>query len=286
VWSIHGRAAGVLATLLVPSVSLALQQSRAPRTGIIQGTELVVVSTDQGLDVPTQVDAGLVNIRLFNRGKALHSVILVKVDRLDRLASIAEFLRNNDWNVSWLKAMGGPGRITPGGISSAIVAVEPGRYLLADLGDGPPQGRLTRSNDFLRELSVVKGPGPAVVPTLPPTELTISMTNWAFHVTGALYAGRRTIRVANESPLDHNLWVVRLLPGRSAQDVMQWLAQPKAAMPFEPAGGTTAVGAGRAINVPLDLLPGEYVLICGLLNPLSQKTHAAHGMFKLLTVTH
>jgi hypothetical protein len=261
------------------------QQPRRPRAGLIQGTEVVVVATDQGLEAPDQADAGLLNLRLFNRGRQLHSLILLKVDRLDRIASIAETLRNNDWNLTWLKALGGPGRVGPGGMSSGIVVVEPGRYVLADLGDGPPQGRLTRSDVFLKELAVLKPTGSERAIQLPETEVTLSMTGWSFNLSGPLYAGRRTVNVVNNSPLDHNMWLVRLAPGRTTTDALRWLDRPHGVPPFEALGGTTAIAPGRAINVTFDLLPGDYTLICGLLNPLSKRTHADHGMVKQLTVT-
>ncbi|MFN8583381.1 MAG: hypothetical protein U0163_20700 [Gemmatimonadaceae bacterium] len=53
---------------------------RAPRGGGIPGNELVVVATDFAFQAPPQVDAGLVNIRLFNRGTEMHHVLVIKVD--------------------------------------------------------------------------------------------------------------------------------------------------------------------------------------------------------------
>lgn len=257
-------------------------QPRPVRAGPIQGDELVVIATDDSLDSPEQVEAGLVNIRLFNRGKRLHSVLLIKVERLERLQTIADLLRTNDWNVTWIRPLGGPERVVPGGMSTAIMRLEPGRYILADLGDGIGQGRLAIDFAMLKELSVL---GPERRMPLPPTELSVVLTEWAITLTAPLAAGRRTVRVENMGRTEHNVWVVRLLPGHTMGEARQWVERPTGSLPFEAVGGTTTLAPGRNLNLTLDLLPGEYALICGLWNPLSKKTHSAHGMFKQVTVT-
>jgi hypothetical protein len=208
----------------------------------------------------------------------------VKIDRIERLGTIAEYLRSDHWNVPWMTPLGGP-EATSGGLSSTIAMVEPGRYILVGLRDSPTLPRLNVDEGWIRELSVIKPlvNGPRV---LPPTELAVNLTEWGLRLTGPLHAGRRTLRVTNGGKFEHNFWVLRLLPGHTLQEAMRFADSRRGTPPFEAMGGTSTLGAGRSVNVTLDLLPGEYALICTMFNPLSRKSHADHGMVIQVTVTN
>ena len=273
---------------LVTAPPLIAQQAppRRPRTGQIPGSEFVVVATDHAFQAPEQVDAGLVNVRLFNRGKEMHHVLVIKVDRLYGLSQISEYLRNNDWNVPWMTPMGGPEAVGPGGVASAIMVLEPGRYVLACVVASPATHRQHFMDGMIRELSVVKPPGTPAPAQLPPAEISLRMFEWNFSLDGPLFAGRRTIRVENAGKFEHQVWMVRLLPGRTIEQAIAWAETPRGPAPFDPVGGTTGLASGRAVNISVDLMPGEYALLCTLFNPLSRKTHSAHGMVKAIRVVN
>lgn len=278
----------ILLLTLAAASSIAAQQPRprTPRTGQIPGSEFVVVATDHEFEAPDQVDAGLVNIRLFNRGREMHHVVVIKVDRLDRLSQISEYLKSNDWNVPWLTPMGGPEAVSPGGVSSAIMVLQPGRYVLACVVSSPTTHRQHFMDGMIRELAVVKPHGVVAAAQLPATEISLKLYEWNFTLDGPLFAGRRTIRVENVGRFEHHVWMVRLLPRRSVEEAMKWAERPDGPAPFEPVGGTTGLAPGRSVNVSVDLIPGEYALLCTLFNPLSRKTHSAHGMVMPLRIVN
>ncbi|HEX4935649.1 MAG TPA: hypothetical protein VFV33_20855 [Gemmatimonadaceae bacterium] len=254
------------------------------RAGGIQGSELVIVVNDKGFEAPEQVDAGLVNIRLFNRSSAQQHFSVLKVDRLDRLAQISDYLRSGDWNVPWINRMGGPESTPSGGVSSVSMVLEPGRYVIAQLPVNPnPGGPLILSE--VRELSVTRRPGASALPALPGAEVTLKMFEWNYTLEGPLNAGRRTIRVDNTGQFEHHVWIVRLLPGKTLAEAVKWAEKPVGAPPFEGVGGTTNMARGRSVNVTVDLLPGEYALLCVSYNPLSKRLHSQHGMIKAIRVT-
>ncbi|MGQ0647660.1 MAG: hypothetical protein ACT4P7_08805 [Gemmatimonadaceae bacterium] len=259
---------------------------RAPRIGQIPGNEFVVIATDHSFEAPEHVDAGLVNVRLFNRGKELHHLVVIKVDRLDRVSQISEYLRDNDRNVPWMTPLGGPESVGPGGVSSAIMALEPGRYVLVCMVVSPTTRRQHFMDGMIRELSVVKPPGTTVPARLPETEISLKLFEWDFTLGGPLFAGRRTIRVENVGKFEHHVWFVRLLPGTSFEQAVSWAESSMGPTPFEPVGGTTWLEPGRSVNVTVDLIPGDYALICTLANPLSRKPHSAHGMARSLRVVN
>jgi hypothetical protein len=278
--------ASCLVALAVPVLAAQQAQPRAARTGSTSGTELVIIATDHAFQAPDQVDAGLVNVRLFNRGKEMHHVIVIKVDRLDRISQLSDYLRKNDWNVPWMTPMGGPEAVVSGGVSSATMVLEPGRYILACVVSSPTTHRQHFMDGMIRELSVVKPPGGPVAARLPAAEVTLKMYEWNFDLDGPLFAGRRTIRVENTGKFEHQVWLVRLLPGKSVEQAMRWAEYPEGPAPFDPVGGTTGLGPGRSVNLSVDLMAGDYALLCTLFNPLSKKTHSAHGMVKPIRVVN
>lgn len=249
-----------------------------------QGTELVIVVTDRGLEVPSQVDEGLVNVRLFNRSSGSQHISVLKVDRLDRLPAIVDYLKSGDWNVPWINRMGGPESTPPGGVSSVSMILEPGRYVIAQLPITPtPAGPLVLRD--VEELAVLRQPpGPGVVTSLPPAAATITLYEWNFNITGPLNAGRRTIRVENTGQFEHQVWIVRLAPGKGLEQAVKWAEHPSGPPPFEGIGGTTNVARGHSVNVTVDLLEGDYALLCVTYNPLSKRLHSQHGMVKAFHV--
>jgi hypothetical protein len=162
--------------------------------------------------------------------------------------------------------------------------LEPGRYVLACIVASPTSHRQHFMDGMIRELAVLKPPTSQVATSLPAAEATLRMFEWNFTLVGPLHAGRRTIRVENVGTFEHHAWFVRLFRGRTIQEAVRWAENPTGPAPFEPVGGTTGLGASRSVNVTLDLSPGEYAILCTLFNPLSKKTHSAHGMFLPLTI--
>lgn len=259
---------------------------RPLRAGPIPGSEMVIESTDTGCEAPDQVDAGLVNVRLFNRGGTLRHVEFIRRDRITPLAEVRDLVLTNDRNVPWLRALGGPAPASPGGVSSATLVLERGNYVLSCVFAGTPSLRQPFPDGIVKELTVTAGVGPLRPVTLPAAELAMRLFEWNFTVDGPLFAGRRTIKVENAGRLEHNVWIVRLLPGRTPEQAASWVSEPRGAPPFEAVGGTTELEADQSINITVDFLPGEYVLLCTLYNPLSRRSHVGHGMMKVVRVVN
>jgi hypothetical protein len=134
----------------------------------------------------------------------------------------------------------------------------------------------------VEELSVV---GQSEGATLPDAAVKLTMFEWNFTLEGPLNAGRRTIRVENKGQFEHQVSIVRLLPGRGIDQAVKWAENPSGPPPFEGVGGTTNLARERSVNLTVDLLPGDYVLLCTTYNPLSKQLHSHHGMIKQIRVT-
>jgi hypothetical protein len=171
-------------------------------------------------------------------------------------------------------------------VSTATLLLERGNYVISCVFAGTPSLRQPFPDGSIHELTVTAGPGPTRNPGLPAAELSMRLFEWNFALDGPLFAGRRTIRVENPGRIEHNVWIVRLNAGRSAAEAAAWVTEPRGAAPFEAVGGSTALEENGAVNITVDLRPGEYVFLCTLYNPLSRRTHVGHGMMKVVRVVH
>ena len=249
-----------------------------------RGSELVVVATDFRFEAPEQVDAGLVHLRLVNRGREPHHILVMKVNRLARLSEIEDVLRSNDWSPPWIQALGGPESVLPGATSSASMVLEPGRYVIACVVASPSSHRRHFMEGMIQELAVVS-PGRSWYRTpLPAAEVTVRLNEWNYEVSGPILPGRRTIRIVNMGKREHQMAFVRLLPGKTAAEAMRWVETPAGPAPFEVAGGTTGLSPTESVNVEADFLPGEYLLLCTLYDPLGRKSHLQMGMVKRIVI--
>ena len=89
---------------------------------------------------------------------------------------------------------------------------------------------------------------------------------------------------------------MKLVPGRTIEDVRAWLNPERARRPGERdepppplesigslTGGVAAMGPGVTAYFDADLTPGEYMLICMTTAP-DGRSHIEHGMIQPLSI--
>ena len=106
----------------------------------------------------------------------------------------------------------------------------------------------------------------------------------SYEISPALSAGRRTLRLDNAAAQPHVVIVVRLSPGKSAAEMVAWIANMQGPPPGAPIGGTTLLSQGASNDVTADFAPGEYALICMAPDAKDGKPHVMHGMVRQITV--
>ena len=98
------------------------------------------------------------------------------------------------------------------------------------------------------------------------------------------------MRVLNQGPQIHEWLLFKLMPGKSPDDLMTFVASmegggpPSGPPPFALAGGGQAISVGREEYVELDLEAGEYLAICLVPDNNTGAPHAALGMVAPFTV--
>ena len=264
-----------LSVLLPPAVMLsALSGATAPTTS---PTEIVVTATDFSFDVPERVEAGLVTIRLVNRGETMHHAQLLRLDDGHTVADLRAALAAGD-DPAWAKPMGGPNVILPGMEARASVVLRAGGYAwVCWLG----AGESSHVAQGMVHGMTVEGAGGGELPR--PTAL-VRLSDYDFAIDPPLSAGNHVIRVRNTASQPHELVLVRLQPGRTAEDLLAWLETEEGPPPGMPIGGVVGLAQGEANNIEVTLEPGAYALLCFVPDRTDGRPHVMHGMAKTIMV--
>lgn len=118
-----------------------------------------------------------------------------------------------------------------------------------------------------------------------PKVVTVHAKDFSYDGPSEIPAGMTTFNLINDGPSLHQLEIIRLDSGRTMQDLERELAMP--ALPPTWAvweGGPNASDPGKGSNATLNLVPGNYVMIC-MVNVPDGIPHFAKGMIKPFTVT-
>ena len=79
--------------------------------------------------------------------------------------------------------------------------------------------------------------------------------------------------------------MVKLIDGKTEDDVLAWDTAPSGPPPFMFVGGLNGLSAGETGYMTLDLEAGTYVAVCHIPDPGSGVAHLHLGMIKSFTVT-
>lgn len=243
---------------------------------------VTITARDFAFDAPETLPAGLATIRLVNQGPDMHHVQLVRLedgktvqDLIDAASSHGEDLP------AWAHFVGGPNLPAPGGHSEATVNLEPGSYAIVCLI--PTDGVVHLMKGMIKPLAVLPAQSPAAA--APRADVRMVLRDYAYEIAPEIAAGRRTIRVENAAAQPHEVVVMKLAPGKTAQELLGWLmVPPQGPPPGTPVGGVTFISPGESNVVTADFTPGEYALFCFVPDAGDGKPHVAHGMVRQLTV--
>lgn len=243
------------------------------------------VATDHHFEGPSTVPAGLVEIMLDNRGAEGHQLALYRpragVEAGDVLAALAGagHLEAGRELGEWFA---GPNGAAPGGTASAIVELEPGRYLVACLVPSP-DGTPHVAQGMLGELEVTDS-GSAEPGAQEGDRPEAKLREYSFELPDGI--GDGPVDVVNEGEEIHEIVVLRLHDGTTVNDLVDYeeSPRPRGPEPYDMVTGTTFVEPGGRATLDLDLPAGEYVAICFIPDP-AKTSHFTHGMVHPFTVS-
>lgn len=246
--------------------------------------EMVVRTRDYEFDVPEVVRSGPTHLRLINEGPDFHHVWLVRLLEGKTVEDLMAHLAEGHGPMpSWAVDEGGPntpGR--PGEEASVYLDLKPGSYAMLCVIPAAEDGRLHVEHGMVASFTVENaGENPA---PLPEADLTMVLDDYSFGLSKVITPGRHTIRVENRAAQVHEVVVVRLAGGKTAQDYLQWLGTREGAEPGKMMGGVTGLATGKSNLVTMEFNEGRYALLCFVPDDGDGKPHFMHGMVQEFSV--
>jgi len=254
----------------------------APKATPPAGPNVVtVVAIDYAFAVPDTLPAGLTTLRLANGGQEPHHMVLMRIAEGKTLADFQAMVMDTKIP-DWISFPGSPGAVAPGDTSTTTQELTPGQYVMACYVSSP-DGKMHVEKGMVRPLVVT---GTAAATTEPQSDVTVTLSDYAFAFSTPLTAGQHTIRVENAGPQLHEITFERLNEGKSMQDFVSWAQNGgKGPPPGKAAGGLIGPTKGQHAFLSINLKPGKYLVLCYVPDEKDGKPHLEHGMIQEITVT-
>ncbi|MBI4545178.1 MAG: hypothetical protein HY703_08290 [Gemmatimonadetes bacterium] len=268
------------ATRLVPTPA-------ANRSEAAAAAMVTITAKDFEYEMPDEVQAGAVTFRLVSEGQELHHVQILQLQQGKTLEDFGKAMAaamspgsSGPLFPAWVKLLGGPNVPPAGGSAEATAILRPGRYVVLCLIPSP-DGELHVAKGMAKEITVV---GRQQETQLPAADIAVMLNDHDFELSKALTAGRHTLRVRNYAAQPHELVLVKLEPGKTAEDFVAWGEKPEGPPPGMFLGGTSLLSKSTANNMVVDLSSGNYALLRFVPDVKDRKPHFAHGMVKSFTI--
>lgn len=240
--------------------------------------QMTIVAADYNFTAPDEVPAGLMTVHLVDNGSEMHHVAFVKLNDGKTMADVAKALKAQGPPPAWMVDHGGVNPPHPGGgMASATQTLEPGNYALLCFipsADGVPHF----AKGMVRPLTVTASSGPEA--PAPTADIVLKLSDYTFTPSTPLTAGKHTIRIENAGPQSHELFLVRLAPGKKASDLPAWVDKMVGPPPAIPLGGVPAMAPNMVSYITVDLTPGDYGFFCFIPDAKDGKPHFTHGMIQ------
>lgn len=239
---------------------------------------MTFMAEDYAFTGPEQLESGWHTMRLLNRGRDVHQMQVLALPSGKTIIDVEQALASRSPSLpNWLRRHGGVNSVASGDEASVGILLEPGDYLLL-CGIPDVAGRPHAMRGMVRALRVVEGASSGE--PAPRADATLRLNDFAFTLNGPLRAGARTVHLVNDGRQAHEVVMIRLAEGASAQDFIERYRPgglPNSA--GREAGGVTGIDPGRQAYMHLQLEPGRYGLLCFLADPVTGAPHFSRGMF-------
>ena len=259
-----------------------------------------LTATEYALQAPDSIPAGWTVLRMANRGSEIHYGHMVRLDSGKNVQQMvdayAEAIRTSGPRPKWVTRFGGPGGAAPGDSSSVTQFLEPGNYVWicpVEDNDGHPHFAKGEFKSFVVHPTSTPAASQAAAPE---ADMVVRLMDFSFALDTPVTAGRHTIRVENAGMQPHDLVLMKLVPGKTVEDIRTWMnpERPRRSdVPAEPPppldslgtliGGIASIGSGIESFFEADFTAGEYVLICMTTAP-DGRSHIEHGMIQQISV--
>ncbi|HEY9426785.1 MAG TPA: hypothetical protein VIR34_06500 [Gemmatimonadaceae bacterium] len=234
-----------------------------------------VVTRDFAFQMPDTIPSGATTFRLRNEGKEPHHLMLYRLDSGKTIRDVFAALEAGGAHPEWMHASGGPNAVPNGGASIATMTLVPGNYV-AFCHVKSPDGRIHFMKGMLKSITVMaSSTRPAAFPA---PDITITLRDYSFEFSKPPTRGKHLIAVTNAGSQRHELILSLLRAGKTSRDFVTWMNTQNGPPPVTPYGGITDIEPGRTVVIPVDLVPGNYSVVCRVRDAGDDQPHDVHGM--------
>lgn len=268
----------------------ALAQTNAEVVDLTEPNLVTIKTADfVFLEVPDTISSGMNTFRIENQGAFPHNAAIARLTGDHTYDEMIEYVEGNDGRFpEWAVFMGGPSAPLSGETSEASLELYPGNYAII-CGVPVPAGVPHFMKGMTIPLTVTKTNKNNA--RAPQEDLTMTMDDYSFKMDPEITAGTKTIRVENAADQSHEFILARLEEGKTAGDLLNWLGTVTSAdagtLPPAPGkflNGVSEMEKGLENFITVDFSPGEYALICPILDEGDGRPHFMHGMVHQFTV--
>ena len=246
--------------------------------------EIAVLASDSGVLAPATLESGLVAVTLKNSGQRVHYAELARLRANATRAQVQAALDTHDAAALDLLLIeaGATSDVDPGGSNRVILDLAVGSYLLLDAGLTPDAANVIAGSLTVTQRAGLPVPDPA-------SGLKVVGKDFAYEMPGTVKAGAQLWQFVNAGQQTHELLIVKLHDGKTIADVKTFLdgSNPDFSnAPGDPVGGNAPVSGGVREFFTVSLAVGNYVVLCGVPDPATQKGHFDLGMMTAFTVVN
>jgi hypothetical protein len=266
--------------------------AEAPRrTIVVKATDLS--PEKPRMSAPVRARAGLVDIRLVNRGDTLHDAQLFRIEGRHSINDLVnEWLEalDSDPKPTWAHPEGGVAPVRPGDDATVTQVLRPGSYLVVDTQERKGVWPTTNGakGGYARLEVIGRGRG-----QLPERSASITARDDGFEAEG-IEAGPHELTFTNAGRQLHHavaLPVREDVPfARATQELIDDQGAGTDSLGWVPVNGvdrsrsTTVLDSGQSQIAELDLDPGRYALVCVVSDRKGGAPHLMEGLATELNV--
>lgn len=235
-----------------------------------------VVLADYSITAPASIPAALATFRTVNKGKQIHQAALVRLDSGKTYSDFAQAMKTEGPPPAWIVWMGGQQ-----GEGQVTIPLTPGNYVWYCIIPGP-DGMPHMMKGMTAPITVT--PSTSAMASPPVADIDVTMHDYQWDISKEITAGPHVFKLTTAAGQPHEFVIVRLLPGKTPQDMAEWAAKPAGPPPADWLNGIAVMQPGQVNYDAIDFKPGHYAIFCFVPDKSDGKPHAMHGMVKEFTV--
>lgn len=232
---------------------------------------LTVTMTEEGFVLAEPLPSGIVTVEVVNEGKEPHLAQFLRLnDGVTMEAFDAAAQKGDGSELALVTAEGGSATLGPGQKQQVVLDLATGNYVLIDFVGG-----------LFQPFEITTAGTDRAAPT---ADRTITLQDFSFNLSDDIQAGEQMWQIVNKGPQVHEMALIRLNAGTTAEDIANFATTFEGAPPYADMGGMMALSVDHTGWVKADLQPGEYAFICLVPDSNSGAPHATLGMVHTFTV--